>query len=56
MVTNPPASTCITVPPESDYVFTVSVSAAAGCTYPQTADITFTDRFSHTMILYVQGT
>ncbi len=57
MVTNPPASTCITItPPISDYVFTISASADPGCVYPQTADILFTENFGHTTTLYVEGT
>jgi len=56
VVTNPPGSSCITVAPATgNYVFTVSVSAAASCTYPQTADIAFTDVVGRAATLYVQG-
>jgi hypothetical protein len=56
-VTNPPSSPCITIDPiTSDYVFTISASAAATCVYPQTADILFTENFGHTTTLYVEGT
>lgn len=52
-----PSSTCITiVPPLSDYVFTISVSGAPACTYPQTASILFTDSFADTTTVYVEGT
>ncbi len=52
-----PSSTCIAItPPISDYVFTISVSGAASCTYPQTASILFTDSFSDTTTVYVEGT
>jgi hypothetical protein len=57
VVTNPPSSPCITINPlTSDYVFTISVSAGAGCAYPQTADITFAENYGHTTTLYVEGT
>ena len=57
VVTNPASSGCITISPAvGNYVFTVSVSAAATCTYPQTADITFADVEGHSTTLYVQGT
>jgi hypothetical protein len=57
IVTNPPSSPCITISPlTSDYVFTISVSAATACVYPQTADITFGDNYGNTTILYVAGT
>jgi hypothetical protein len=56
VVTNPPGSPCITVTPSTgNYVFTVSVSGAASCTYPQTADITFSDVVNRSATLYVQG-
>ena len=56
VVTNPASSGCITISPSvGNYVFTVSVSAAATCTYPQTADITFADVEGHSTTLYVQG-
>ena len=56
VVTNPAGSSCITISPSTgNYVFTVSVSAAASCTYPQTADITFTDVVGRSATLYVQG-
>jgi hypothetical protein len=56
VVTNPPGSSCITISPSiGNYVFTVSVSAAASCTYPQTADITFADVVNRSTTLYVQG-
>jgi hypothetical protein len=55
-VTNPAGSTCITITPATgNYVFTVSVSASPGCTYPQTADFTFNDVTTHSATLYVQG-
>jgi hypothetical protein len=54
---NPPTSTCITIaPPVSQYVFTISASGAATCTYPQTASILFTDSYADTTTLYVEGT
>ena len=54
--TNPAGSTCITISPAvGNYVFTITVSAAAGCTYPQTADFTFTDILGNAATLYVQG-
>jgi hypothetical protein len=54
---NPPTSTCITIaPPVSPYVFTISASDAATCTYPQTASILFTDSYADTTTLYVEGT
>ena len=57
MVTDPASSPCITIAPlTSDYVFTISVSAGAACVYPQTADITFSDNYGNTTILYVEGT
>jgi hypothetical protein len=57
IVSAPPSSPCIAITPlTSDYVFTISVSASAGCVYPQTADITFADNYGNTTILYVQGT
>jgi len=57
LVTVPPSSPCITIDPiTSDYVFTISASAAATCVYPQTADILFTENFGHTTTLYVEGT
>jgi hypothetical protein len=37
-------------------VFTISVSAAASCAYPQTADITFANNYGNTTTLYVEGT
>ena len=54
---SPPTSTCITIaPPVSQYVFTISASGAATCSYPQTASIVFTDSFADTTTLYVEGT
>jgi hypothetical protein len=56
-VANPPGSTCITLSPAVvAYVFTVTVGAAPGCVYPQTAAFTFTDVIANTATLYVEGT
>jgi hypothetical protein len=56
VVANPAGSSCITITPSTgNYVFTVSVSASPSCTYPQTADITFTDVVGRAATLYVQG-
>jgi hypothetical protein len=56
-VTSPAGSTCIAVQPKTtNYVFAVATSTAASCTYPQTADITFTDGYGTSATLYVEVT